>query len=145
MGHSGVLEHHLGGMIIMSDKSEMRVVIACEAPLLGALLRLSIEDAGFKVVREVSQSTELLVAVSQHVPDIVILDLELPEVENIKLIESILDLDSTLAIVTVSNSEDDLGEMVFAAGARAFLQKPFSMYDLIDIVRKVAPVYRSHC
>ena len=129
----------------MSDKSEMRVVIACEAPLLGALLRLSIEDAGFRVVREVSQSTELLVAVSQHVPDIVILDLELPEVENIKLIESILDLDSTLAIVTVSNSEDDLGEMVFAAGARAFLQKPFSMYDLIDIVRKVAPVYRSHC
>lgn len=129
----------------MSDKSEMRVVIACEAPLLGALLRLSIEDAGFRVVREVSQSTELLVAVSQHVPDIVILDLELPEVENIKLIESILDLDSTLAIVTVSNSEDDLGEMVFAAGARAFLQKPFSMYDLVDIVRKVAPVYRSHC
>jgi len=131
-------------MIILSDKSEMRVVIACDEPLLGALLRLSIEDAGFEVIREVSQSTELLVAVSQHVPDIVILDLELPEVESVQLIESILDLDSTLAIVTVSDSEDDLGEMVFAAGARAFLRKPFSMYDLIDIVRKVAPVYRSH-
>ncbi len=145
MGHSGVLERHLGGMVILSDKSEMRVVIANDVPLLGALLRLSIEDAGFEVVREVFQSTELLIAVSQHLPDIVILDLELPEVESIKLIESLLDLDSTLAIVTVSNSEDDLGEMVFAAGARAFLRKPFSMYDLIDIVRKVAPVYRSHC
>ena len=133
MGHSNLLRNHLGGIAILSEKSEMRVVIACEAPLLGALLRLSIEDAGFEVIREVSQSTELLIAVGQYVPDIVILDLELPEVENIKLIESILDLDSTLAIVTVSNSEDDLGEM-----------KPFSMYDLIDIVRKVAPVYRSH-
>ena len=145
MGHSSVLEHHLGGMISLSDKSEMKVVIACDVPLLGALLRLSIEDAGFEVVREVSQNTELLVAVSQHVPDIVILDLELPEVESIKLIESLLDLHSTLAIVTVSNSEDDLGEMVFAAGARAFLRKPFSMYDLIDIVKKVAPVFRSQC
>ncbi len=144
MGHSGILEHHLGGMIILSDKPEMRVVIACDVPLLGALLRLSIEDAGFEVVREVSQSTELLVAVSQHEPDIVILDLELPEMEHIRLIESILDLDSTLAIVTVSNLNDDLGEMVFAAGARAFLRKPFSMYDLVDIVRKVAPVHRSH-
>ncbi len=143
MGHSSVLEHHLGGMISLSDKSEMEVIIACDVPLLGALLRLSIEDAGFEVVREVSQNTELLVAVSQHVPDIVILDLELPEVESIKLIESLLDLHSTLAIVTVSNSEDDLGEMVFAAGARAFLRKPFSMYDLIDIVKKVAPVFRS--
>jgi len=145
MGHSGIPEHHLGGMINLSDKPEMRVVIACDVPLLGALLRLSLEDAGFEIVREVSQSTELLVAVSQHVPDVVIIDLELPEVESIKLIESILDLDSILAIVTVSNSEDNLGEMVFAAGARAFLRKPFSMYDLIDIVRKVAPVYRSQC
>ncbi len=123
----------------------MKVVIASDSPLLGALLRLSIEDAGFEVITEVSQSTELLVAVSQHGPDIIILDLELPEVESIQLIESILDLDSTLAIVTVSNSEDNLGEMVFAAGARAFLRKPFSMYDLIDIVKKVAPVYRGHC
>ena len=145
MGHSSVLEHHLGGMISLSDKSEMEVVIACDVPLLGALLRLSIEDAGFEVVREVSQNTELLVAVSHHVPDIVILDLELLEVESIKLIESLLDLHSTLAIVAVSNSEDDLGEMVFAAGARAFLRKPFSMYDLIDIVKKVAPVFRSQC
>ena len=144
MGHSGLLRNHFGGIAILSEKSEMRVVIACEAPLLGALLRLSIEDAGFEVIREVSQSTELLIAVGQYIPDIVILDLELPEVESIKLIESILDLDSTLAIVTVSNSEEDLGEMVFAAGASAFLRKPFSMYDLIDIVRKVAPVYRSH-
>ncbi|NOR38801.1 MAG: hypothetical protein GQ580_04360, partial [Candidatus Thorarchaeota archaeon] len=62
--------------------------------------------------------------------------------ERVKLIESMLDLDSNLAIVTVSSSDDDLGEMVFAAGARAFLQKPFSMYDLIDIVKKVTPVYR---
>ena len=128
----------------MSDKSEVSVVIACDVMLLGALLRLSIEEAGYIVVREVSQSTELLVAVSQYEPDIVILDLGLPEVERVKLIESMLDLDSTLAIVTVSSSKDDLGEMVFAAGARAVLQKPFSMYDLIDIVRKVTPVYRSH-
>ena len=131
-------------MIILSDKSEVSVVIACDVMLLGALLRLSIEEAGYIVVREVSQSTELLVAVSQYEPDIVILDLGLPEVERVKLIESMLDLDSTLAIVTVSSSKDDLGEMVFAAGARAVLQKPFSMYDLIDIVRKVTPVYRSH-
>jgi DNA-binding NarL/FixJ family response regulator len=144
MGHSGIIQHHLGGIVVLSDKSEMRVVIACDVPLLGALLRLSIEDAGFEVIREISQSTELLVAVSQHAPDIVILDLGLPERESIRLIESILDLDSTLAIVSVSNAEDDLGEMVFAAGARAFLRKPFSMYDLVDIVRKVAPVYRSH-
>ena len=144
MGYSGILEHPFGSVIILSGRSEISVVIACDVMLLGALLRLSIEEAGYVVVREVSQSTELLVAVSQHVPDIVILDLGLPEVERVKLIESMLDLDSTLAIVTVSSSDDDLGEMVFAAGARAFLQKPFSMYDLIDIVKKVTPVYRSH-
>ena len=144
MGHSSIIKHHLGGIVVLSDKSEMRVVIASDVPLLGALLRLSIEDAGFEVIREVSQSTELLVAVSQYAPDIVILDLGLPEVESVKLIESILDLDSILAIVAISNAEDDLGEMVFAAGARAFIQKPFSMYDLIDIVRKVAPVFRNH-
>jgi FixJ family two-component response regulator len=29
---------------------------------------------------------------------------------------------------------------MLASGARAFLQKPFSMYDLIDLIRKVAPM-----
>ncbi|NOR38802.1 MAG: response regulator [Candidatus Thorarchaeota archaeon] len=75
MDHSIILEPPLGSVIILSDKSEASVVIASDVMLLGALLRLSIEEAGYRVVREVSHGTELLVAVSQHEPDIVILDL----------------------------------------------------------------------
>ena len=59
----------------------------------------------------------------------------------VRLIEDVLDIDPIVAIVVISDLIDGQNETVLAAGARAFLQKPFSMHDMTDIVRKVKPIY----
>ena len=75
-------------------------------------------------------------------PDVVIIDMQLPEKEMIHLIEKILDYDVTMAIIVIAEAGAGLGEKLMASGAMAYLQKPYTTYDLLDMIRKVAPILR---
>ena len=115
------------------------MIIAGDVPFLRVLLKMAIEDAGFTVINEVTNQTDLLVACLKKNPDVVILDLELADEDNIRLVEDLLDIDSSVSIIAISDLVEGYTETILAAGARAYLQKPFSMYDLIELIRKVAP------
>ncbi|MHA1653726.1 MAG: response regulator [Candidatus Thorarchaeota archaeon] len=117
------------------------IVLAGDVPFLRSLVRIALEDEGLHVLKECSNPEELLDAVRTMHPDVVLLDLNTNEFETVRLIEHILDIDPEVAIVAVSEGVTGASEKVFAAGARAYLQKPFSMYDLVDLIRKVAPVF----
>jgi len=123
----------------LSGGSNLGVIIGGDVPFLRVLLKMAMEDAGFQVVDEVMDRTELLTACIRKKPDVVILDLKLSHEESVRLIEDLLDVDASVAIVAVADIEEGYSDKVLAAGARAFIQKPFSMYDLIDLIRKVAP------
>ncbi|MHA2003975.1 MAG: response regulator [Candidatus Thorarchaeota archaeon] len=123
----------------MTDETTLGVIIGGDVPFLRVLLKMAIEDAGFTVVDEVTSQTELLVACLKKKPDVVILDLELSDDENIRLVEDLLDIDPSVSIIAISDLVEGYTETILAAGARAYLQKPFSMYDLIELIRKVAP------
>ena len=123
----------------MTAESTLGVIIGGDVPFLRVLLKMAIEDAGFSVVDEVTNQTELLVSCLKKRPDVVVLDLELADDENIRLVEDLLDIDPSLSIIAISDLVEGYTETILAAGARAYLQKPFSMYDLIELIRKVAP------
>lgn len=123
----------------MTAESTLAVIIAGDVPFLRVLLKMAIEDAGLTVVDEVTNRTDLIVSCLKKNPDVVILDLELDDDDNIRLVEDLLDIDSALSIIAISDLVEGYTETILAAGARAYLQKPFSMYDLIELIKKVAP------
>lgn len=123
----------------MSGGSNLGVIIGGDVPFLRVLLKMAMEDAGFQVIDEVMDRTDLLTSCIRKKPDVVLLDLKLTHEESVRLIEDLLDVDASVAIVAVADFEEGYSDKVLAAGARAFIQKPFSMYDLIDLIRKVAP------
>jgi DNA-binding NarL/FixJ family response regulator len=110
-------------------------------PLLRVLLKMALEDSGFDVIGEAEDREGLLVMCQGHNPAVVLIDLGIEQQEIVRLIEDLLDIDPVVAIVVISDLVEGQSESVLAAGARAFLQKPFSMYDMTDIVRKVKPVF----
>jgi DNA-binding NarL/FixJ family response regulator len=123
----------------LSGGSNLAVIIGGDVPFLRVLLKMAMEDAGFQVIDEVMDRTDLLTACIRKKPDVVLLDLKLTHEESVRLIEDLLDVDASVAIVAVADMEEGYSDKVLSAGARAFIQKPFSMYDLIDLIRKVAP------
>jgi DNA-binding NarL/FixJ family response regulator len=110
-------------------------------PLLRVLLKMALEDGGFEVTGEADDAQSLLILSQSKNPAVVLIDFKMEQIDLVRLIESILDIDPVIAIVVISDPLDGVGETVLAAGARAFLQKPFSMYDMTDTVRKVKPIY----
>ena len=102
---------------------------------------MALEDGGFNVIGEADDAQTLLVMSQCKNPAVVLIDFNMDQTELVRVIESILDIDPVIAIVVISDPIDGIGETVLAAGARAFLQKPFSMYDMTDTVRKVKPIY----
>ncbi len=118
----------------------MKVVIAGDVPLLRSLVRMAVEEAGYLVIGEPESPEELLAICSSTKISIIVLDLLLPDDERMRLIEKILDIDSDTSIIAVADIVEGFGDQALVAGARAFLQKPFSMYDLLDMMKKVEPI-----
>ena len=102
---------------------------------------MALEDGGFDVIGEADDPQSLLVMSQSQNPAVVLIDFNIEHHDLVRLIEDILDIDPIIAVVVISDPIDNISETVLAAGARAFLQKPFSMYDMTDTVRKVKPVY----
>ncbi|MHA2140083.1 MAG: response regulator [Candidatus Thorarchaeota archaeon] len=123
----------------MTGEETLGVIIGGDVPFLRVLLKMAIEDAGFTVIEEATTRADLLDSCIRKRPDIVLLDLELSDDENIRVVEDLLDIDPSISIIAISDLVEGYTETILAAGARAYLQKPFSMYDLIDLIRKVAP------
>ncbi|TFF96108.1 response regulator [Candidatus Thorarchaeota archaeon] len=125
----------------MNEKGPSGIVVAGEIPLLRVLLKMALEDAGFQVTGEAENAENLLIMCQGGNPAVVLIDFNMHRIEIVRLIESILDIDPHVAIIVISEPFDGVGETVLAAGARAYLQKPFSMYDMTDLVKKVRPVF----
>ena len=102
---------------------------------------MALEDSGFDVIAEAESAESLVIECKGNSPSVVLIDFNMEQEEIVRLIENLLDIDPVVAIVVISDLVEGQNETVLAAGARAFLQKPFSMYDMTDIVRKVKPVY----
>jgi len=126
---------------VLNTKDHSGVIIAGEVPLLRVLLKMALEDSGFDVVGEAESAENLLIECRGRNPAVVLIDFNMEQQDIVRLIEDVLDIDPIVAIVVISDLIDGQNETVLAAGARAFLQKPFSMHDMTDIVRKVKPVY----
>ena len=126
----------------MNGSREMSLVLANDVPFLSGLMRLAVSDSGFAVVGEANLKMQLIELCELKRPDVVIIDMQLPEKDMIHLIEKILDIDVTMAIIVITEAGEGLGEKLMASGARAYLQKPYTTYDLLDMIRKVAPILR---
>jgi two-component system chemotaxis response regulator CheY len=71
-------------------------------------------------------------------PDLVILDMNIPEQDGLKTLSKILEMDRKAKVIIIT--EIGTEEMVFTAlhkGAKSFLVKPFTMSDLREKIEKV--------
>jgi CheY-like chemotaxis protein len=128
---------------MVKETHGMSIVIAGEIPFLRTLLRMAMEEEGIRVIAEADDRESLLAICTSLQPDMVLLDLDLGEIDTIHLIETVLDIDPLITIIAVSQPCEGFGEKALCTGARAYLQKPFTTYDLLDTIWKVAPILKN--
>ena len=108
-----------------------RVVVVDDVALFRAGLTAALTDAGFDVVAESSDAEGAVAAAETHQPELVILDILMPGLSGLDVVEKIgaVSPDSQVVLLTSSESEADLLEGV-RAGARGYLNKDTS-FDIL--------------
>jgi DNA-binding NarL/FixJ family response regulator len=118
----------------------LRIMIVEDHPLFRKGLRalISAED-DFQIVGEASDGNEAVTAALELLPDVVLMDLQLPGQSGINAIREIVAASPTTRILVITLFQDD--DSVFAAlraGARGYILKDTDEADMIRAIRSIA-------
>ena len=121
-----------------ADEAAPRVVIADDQTLVRGGFRLILGSAGIPVVAEAADGQEAIAATLRHRPDVVLMDIRMPEMDGLEATRRIAAARSEVRIIILTTF--DLDQYVYAAltaGASGFLLKDVSPEHLIAAVRLV--------
>lgn len=120
----------------------VRIVLADDEQLVRAGLRLILEsDPDFDVIGEASNGAEAVDAAARLDPDVVLMDIQMPEIDGLEATRRIAALgreDTCRVLVLTTFEVDEYVYEALRAGASGFLLKRTPASDLIAGIRVVA-------
>jgi DNA-binding NarL/FixJ family response regulator len=117
----------------------VRVLIVDDHPSFRATARLLLESEGFDVVGESSDGAMGLRDALALAPDVVLLDVQLPDIDGFEVAARLTgNGEGPVVVLTSSRDESDFGPLVAASGARGFVPKAeLSGAALLAILERV--------
>ena len=117
----------------------IRIVIADDHPIVRAGFRqLVAEDPQLRVVAEAGDTAELLAVLADHEADVVLLDIGMPGIAFLDLVQRIRATRPHARILVVSmHPEDQVAVRAIEAGADGYVMKTQSADELVGAIRKV--------
>jgi len=117
----------------------MRIVIADDHRLILDGIRRALEaDGGFEIVGETQNGTQVLPLVSQTKPDLVVLDVRMPQMDGLACLDEIRRRFPDIKVVMLSAStSSELVETALRRGASAYVVKSVDPVDLPATLRQV--------
>jgi two-component system KDP operon response regulator KdpE len=110
------------------------ILVVDDEPQIRRALRTSLEAHGYEV-RTASNGTEAVEAAAEAAPDLVFLDLGLPDLDGAQVIERVRAFsDVPVIVVSVRDRQIDKVEAL-DAGADDYVTKPFAMEELLARLR----------
>ena len=120
--------------------AQIRIVLADDHTIIRSGLRLLLEQQpDFKVVAEAADGRQAVQLVAKHHPDVVILDIGMPQLNGIEATRQIVAQESHPNVVILSmHSDESYVLRALKAGAKGYLLKDSAESDLIKAVHAVA-------
>lgn len=121
------------------NRKESVILIADDDMFMRSLLKKSMEDRA--TIVELSDAQDVVATYLDKLPDVVFLDIHMPQGSGIDVLGEILNYDETAYIIILSS--DSIKDNVMNAkqtGAQGFLAKPFTHGKILDYFRKCPTV-----
>ncbi|MGA2312511.1 MAG: response regulator transcription factor [Xanthobacteraceae bacterium] len=112
----------------------LRVLVVDDEPPIRKLLRMGLTAQGYQTL-EASNGKAALELLGQA-PDLIILDLGLPDAQGLELLRTMRARDESVPIVVLSSRGDEAGKVqALDLGADDYVTKPFGMDELLARMR----------
>lgn len=113
---------------------EQRVLVVDDEPAIARALRPGLEGHGFVVVTA-SSGAEALALIEKFSPDLILLDLGLPDVDGVELTATLKNVTEAPIIILSVRGADRDKISALDNGADDYLTKPFSIGELMARIR----------
>ncbi|HSQ39338.1 MAG TPA: response regulator transcription factor [Anaerolineales bacterium] len=118
----------------------IRVLIVDDHPMMREALKTALEEeSDMEVVDEAANGLEAIALANLHHPDVIMMDLLMPDMNGLEAITHLVEADANIKILVVTSLEDE--EKVTAAiqaGALGYFPKTAPRAFLLEAIRKVA-------
>ena len=116
------------------EQSRFRALIADNQPSARqAISRVLEDDDSIEIVSECSTGNEALAAIEQHSPDMLFVDVQLPDVHGFQVVES---SSGKIPAVVFVSALDRFAARAFDAQAADYLVKPFQDHRLLQAIER---------
>jgi two-component system, OmpR family, KDP operon response regulator KdpE len=114
--------------------AQVKVLVIDDEPPIRKLLRMGLSTQGYEIL-EASNGKTAMERLADN-PDLVILDLGLPDMQGLELLRMIRGRNESVPIVVLSSRGDEAGKVqALDLGADDYLTKPFGMDELLARMR----------
>jgi two-component system KDP operon response regulator KdpE len=111
-----------------------KVLVIDDEPPIRKLLRMGLSTQGYEILEAPNGRTSL--ELLEQKPDLVILDLGLPDIQGLDLLRTIRARNESVPIVVLSSRGDEAGKVeALDLGADDYVTKPFGMDELLARMR----------
>lgn len=115
----------------------IRLAVADDAPFIREIVRFIAEKNGIEIVGEASDGIEAVELALRARPDVMLMDIIMPNKSGIEAAKEILAQLPDLRIIAFSTTDQETVVMrALEAGCCSFLVKPFKGDELVAIIRK---------
>ena len=116
----------------------MKVLLVDDAMSIRISLKQILDDSGYGFTYvEASTGTEAVREYKKSLPDLVIMDILMPEMDGITAVQKIMEEESNAKIIMCSaNGNQKKVVEAVTAGALDFIVKPYEAHKVLDSVKK---------
>jgi two-component system chemotaxis response regulator CheY len=109
------------------------LLVTDDATIMREIIKDTAREAGWEIIGEARNGAEAIELYKQLRPDVVTLDLVMPEFDGLYALRGILDHDPDATVIVVSAlDQKSVLQNAFRSGATDFLVKPFDKAQLIS-------------
>lgn len=113
-----------------------KVLIADDAAFIRMKLRKALEELGLEVI-EAANGAEAVQQFNAHRPDLVLMDITMPEMDGLAALKAIVAQDASAQVIMVSAlGQESVVMQALQAGAKDFVVKPFQPDQIKQVVQR---------
>ena len=114
-----------------------RILIVDDAAFMRMMIREILSKSGYEIIGEAADGVQAVQKYKESKPDLVTMDITMPEMDGIQALREIRQFDSSATVIMCSAmGQQAMVIDAIQAGARDFIVKPFQADRVIEAIRK---------
>lgn len=118
----------------------LKVLVVDDSLIMRRNITKMLESLGHKVIGEAKDGHESITLYTRLKPDLVTMDITMPEMDGITAVQELKKIDKHVKIIMVtSHGQEEMVINAIRSGAGGYLLKPINLMKLRETIRKIFP------